>query len=475
MTKRFGAVGSIPRSRNTSGKSYARRGAVLSITSAAAFLATLDLFIVNIAFPSISAAFPGTDFSQMSWILNGYTVVFAAVLALSGRLADRYGHRRVFLIGVAIFTLASAACALAPSIWALVAARVVQGIGAAFVTPTSLSLLLAAWPAQRQASAVGTWASVGAVAAALGPPFGGLLVAAAWQWVFLVNVPIGIVTFLAAARYLREPDVERIGRPDLLGAVFLVVGVGALAYALVEVPEHGWGTTEVIAGLVVAALGLVAVVVRSRRHPVPALDLAVLRVPRFALATAMLLTFSCGFAGMLLINVIYLTSTRGWSAQGAGIALAVGPLVVVIVARLAGSTARFGVGPVATVGAAFFAGGSVWWLWRLGPTENYAIGLLPGQLLTGLGIGLILPILSSVIGSALPAPQWGSGASLLNTARQVGSVLGIALVVTVIGADILDSPAELDSIRAGWALLAAAGVSTALIGILLTIVEHRKR
>ena len=465
-----GAVAGVDRPR------VFRRGAVLSITSAAAFLATLDLFIVNIAFPSISAAFPGTDFSQMSWILNGYTVVFAAVLALSGRLADRYGHRRVFLIGLAIFTLASAACALAPSIWALVAARVVQGIGAAFVTPTSLSLLLAAWPAERRASAVGTWASVGAVAAALGPPLGGLLVAAAWQWVFLVNVPIGIVTFLAAARYLREPDVERIGRPDLLGAVFLVLGVGALAYALVEVPEHGWGTTEVIAGLVVAALGLVAVVVRSRRHPVPALDLAVLRVPRFALATAMLLTFSCGFAGMLLINVIYLTSTRGWSAQGAGIALAVGPLVVVIVARLVGSiAARFGVGPVATVGAAFFAGGSVWWLWRLGPTENYAVGLLPGQLLTGLGIGLILPVLFSVIGSALPAPQWGSGASLLNTARQVGSVLGIALVVTVIGADILDSPAKLDSIRAGWALLAGAGVGTALIGIMLTIVELRKR
>ena len=461
---------------NASDKSYARRGAVLSITSAAAFLATLDLFIVNIAFPSISAAFPRTDFSQMSWILNGYTVVFAAVLTLSGRLADRYGHRRMFLVGLAIFTLASAACALAPSIWALVAARVVQGIGAAFVTPTSLSLLLAAWPAERRASAVGTWASVGAVAAALGPPLGGLLVAAAWQWVFLVNLPIGIVTFLAAARYLREPDVERIGRPDLLGAVFLVLGVGALAYALVEVAEHGWGTTEVIAGLVVAGLGLVAVVVRSRRHPVPALDLAVLRVPRFALATAMLLTFSCGFAGMLLINVIYLTSTRGWSAQGAGIALAVGPLVVVIVARLVGSiAARFGVGPVATVGAAFFAGGSAWWLWRLGPTEHYVVGLLPGQLLTGLGIGLILPVLSSVIGSALPASQWGSGASLLNTARQVGSVLGIALVVTVIGADILDSAAKLDSIRAGWALLAAAGVGTALIGILLTIVEHRKR
>jgi MFS family permease len=358
----------------------------------------------------------------------------------------------------------------------LVAARVVQGIGAAFVTPTSLSLLLTAWPADRRASAVGIWASVGAVAAALGPPLGGLLVAAAWQWVFLVNVPVGVVTFLAAARFLREPDVERIGRPDLLGAMFLVLGVGALAYAFVEVPERGWGTPEVIAGLVVSALGLVAVVVRSRRHPVPALDLVVLRVPRFALATAMLLTFSCGFAGMLMINVLYLTSTWGWSARLAGITLAVGPLIVVIVSRLVGPvTARFGIGPIATAGAVSFVAGSAWWLLRLGATENYAGGLLPGQIMTGLGIGLIVPALSSVIGSALPAPRWGSGASLLNTARQVGSVLGIALVVTVVGAHVFESPAELESIRAGWALLVAAGIVTALIGIPLSVVEHRKR
>lgn len=451
-----------------------RPGAVLVITSAAAFLATLDLFIVNIAFPSISAAFPGTGFAQMSWILNGYTVVFAAVLALSGRLADRYGHRRVFLVGLAVFTLASAACALAPGVWALVGARAIQGIGAAFVTPTSLSLLLAAWPAERRASAVGTWASVGAVAAALGPPLGGLLVAAGWQWVFLVNVPIGIVTFVAAARTLRESDVARIGRPDLAGAAFLILGVGALAFALVEVPERGWGAVEVIAGMIVAVVGLAAVVVRSRKHPVPALDLVVLRVPEFALATVMLMAFSCGFAGMLLINVLYLTSTWGWSAQLAGLGLAAGPLVVVIVSRSSWRlTARFGIGPVATLGAVSFTAGCLWWLWRLGPTENYAGGLLPGQLLTGLGVGLILPTLSSVVGSALAAPRWGSGSSLINTARQVGSVLGIALVVTVVGTHLTDSVEGVASIRAGWALLATAGAATAVIGIALTIVQRR--
>ncbi|MDF2824215.1 MAG: transporter [Mycobacterium sp.] len=452
--------------------------AVLVITSSAAFLATLDLFIVNIAFPAISADFPKSDFGQMSWILNSYTVVFAAVLALAGRLADRYGHRRVFLVGLVIFTAASAACALAPSLWALVSARTVQGVGAALITPTSLSLLLNAWPAERRAKAVGTWASVGAVAAALGPPLGGLLVAAGWQWVFLVNVPIGIVTMVAAVRILRESDITPIGRPDLLGAGFLVLGVGALAYALVEVPERGWDAPVVAVTLVASVVGLTAVVIRSRRHPVPALDLEVLRVPEFALATVMMLTFSCGFAGMLLVNVLYLTSTWGWSAQMAGLGLAAGPAVVVAAARLANRVAaRLGIGAVATLGASSFMAGALWWLWRLGPSENYLGGLLPGQLLTGLGVGLILPTLSSVVGSALPGPRWGSGSSLINTARQVGSVLGIALVVTVVGTHIASTPTEFTAIRSGWALLAAAGATSAVVGLALIAVEsfaHRR-
>ncbi|MDF2828509.1 MAG: transporter, partial [Mycobacterium sp.] len=455
-----------------------RPRAVLVITSSAAFLATLDLFIVNIAFPAISADFPDTDFGQMSWVLNSYTVVFAAVLALAGRLADRYGHRRVFLIGLAIFTVASAACALAPSLWALVAARTVQGVGAALITPTSLSLLLSAWPAERRAKAVGTWASVGAVAAALGPPLGGLLVAAGWQWVFLVNVPIGVATMVAAARILRESDIAPIGRPDLLGAAFLVLGVGALAYALVEVPERGWASTVVITSLAVSAVGMTAVVIRSRRHPVPALDLAVLRVPEFALATVMMLAFSCGFAGMLLVNVLYLTSTWGWSAQAAGLGLAAGPAVVVVVARQANRLAALlGIGAVATLGALSFMAGALWWLWRLGPSENYLAGLLPGQLLTGLGVGLILPTLSSVVGSALPGPRWGSGSSLINTARQVGSALGIALIVTAVGTHIASGPTNLASIRSGWALLAAAGATSAVVGLALIAVEslaHRR-
>ncbi len=456
--------------------SPARPGAVLLVTSAAAFLSSLDLFIVNIAFPDIRADFPGADLGQMSWILNGYTVVFAAFLALAGRIADRFGHTRVFLAGLAVFTLASAACAAAPSVWLIVAARAVQAVGAALVMPTSLSLLLAAYPAHRRTRAVGAWASIGAVAAALGPPLGGLLVELSWHWVFLVNVPVGIVALVAGLRVLHDPEVARTGVPDLLGALGIVVGVGALAFALVRTPDSGWGSPEVLVGFGVAVVGLVLEVVRSRRHPVPALDLEVLRVPVVALAALVMVAFTTGFAGMLVVNVLYMTGTWGWSPQLAGLGLAAGPLVVVVVSRLAGRlSGRFGIGPVAFLGTLAFAAGPAWWLLRLGTAPDYAGGMLPGQLLTGLGVGLILPTLSSVVGSALPAPRWGSGSSLINTARQVGSVLGVALLVSVIGAHTTGRPSEFGSVRAGWTLLVAAALVAAVVAAALAVVERRRR
>ena len=277
------------------------------------------------------------------------------------------------------------------------------------------------------------------------------------------------------------PDnvVEGAGRPDVLGAVGLVIGVGALAYALVRAPDLGWASAPVIVGLAVAVVGLAGVVARSRRHPVPAIDLTVVRTPVVGLAALTMVAFTTGFAGMLVVNVLYLTGTWGWSAPVAGLALAVGPAVVVGVARLSGRlTARFGIGPVAAVGGLFFAAGPAWWALHLGVEPDYAlskylVGMLPGQIATGVGVGLMLPTLSSVVGSALPAHRWGSGSSLINTARQVGSVLGVALLVSVIGTHTTGRPEELGLVRDGWLLLTAAGVVAAVLALALARAERR--
>ncbi len=452
----------------------ARPGTVLIVVSAAAFLSSLDLFIVAIAFPAIRADFPGSDLGALSWVLNGYTVVFAAFLALAGRLGDRYGHRRVFRIGLAVFTLASAACAASPSVAVLVAARAVQALGAALLTPTSLALLLAAYPPERRTQAVGVWASIGAVAAALGPPVGGLLSELSWHWVFLVNVPVGLVALVAAGRVLPRVGAAAGGRPDVVGAITLVAAVGALAWALVRAADAGWGDPWVAAGFALTAAGLAAVWWRSRTHPVPALDLAVLRTPQVALAGLVMLLFTTGFAAMLLVNVLFLTGTWGWPALLAGLSLSPGPLVVVLVARFAGRlVGRWGIGRVAAAGGLSFAAGPVWWSLALTPEPAYLTGMLPGQLLTGLGVGLVLPSVSSVVGSALPAHRWGAGSSLVNTTRQIGAVLGTALSVTVLGVATTGRPDELGLLRDGWAMLTICGVAAAATALVLAVVERR--
>jgi len=446
------------------------------VVSAAVFLSSLDLFIVNIAFPAIRADFPGTRLTGLSWVLNGYTVVFAAFLALAGRLGDRYGHRRVFLAGLGVFTGASAVCAAAPTLTALVAARAVQALGAALVMPTSLALLLGAFPAEGRARAVGVWASIGAMAAALGPPLGGLLVELSWHWIFLVNVPVGLLALVAGSRVLGRADRVATGRPDVLGAVALVVAIGSLAFALTRAPDTGWVSVDVLGGGLVTLAGLALVVVRSVRHPVPALDLAVLRVPAMTAAGLIMTLFSTAFAGMLVVNVLFLTGTWQYSVLRAGLALVPGPLVVVVVARVAGwLVARFGAGTVAGLGAAAFGLGSLSWLLRLGPEREYLAGLLPGQLLTGLGVGLVLPTLSAVVGSSLPAPQWGSGSSLINTARQVGAVLGVALVVSVMGSGTTGSGGDLALLRHGWVLVVVAAAAGALVAGGLALHERRAR
>ena len=337
-----------------------QRAKVLLITSVAVFMAFLDVTIVNIAFPDIEASFPESSLASLSWILNAYNIVFAALLVPAGRLADRLGRRWMFLAAVSVFLAASTACGLAPSVEFLVGARVVQAAGAAMLVPTSLGLLLPEFPLDRRATATATWGATGAVAAALGPSLGGVLVdATSWRWVFFVNLAIGLPALTPARRVLREIRVEHPGPwPDALGVVLLVAGVALLSLGIVKGEDWGWDSARVIGSLVLAVALLVMFVLRSARHPAPVFELGLLRVRSFAVANVGVFLFALGFYALLLANILFLTGVWHWSVLKAGVAVTPGPIMASIAAPIGGRVAdRIGQRVVAIPAGLLFAAG----------------------------------------------------------------------------------------------------------------------
>ncbi len=421
------------------------------------FVAYLDVFIVNVAFPDISREFPDVGISGLSWVLNGYAIGFAALLVPAGRLADLIGRKRGFLLGMAVFTLASAACALAPNPAVLVATRVVQSAGAALVIPTSLALLLAAFPPERRAAAVGAWGGVAAISAALGPVAGGLLVEASWRWVFLVNLPIGLIAIVAGRRLLIESRDPARGRlPDPLGITFLATGVAALALAIVEGPSWGWASGRTIGVFVAAAVLLMGFARSCLGHPVPAVELSLLKSRPFAAANVVSLIFGAGFAAMLLALVLFTEGVWGYSAIQTGLAIAPGAVVAGIASVFVGRSAkRLPPREVTIVGCVIFALGIGWLLARLGNSPNYVMDMLPGQLLAGFGIGLVTPLMTVVAAASLPPARFATGGGILNVARQIGTVLGIAVLVAILGA----APALADFRVGWWLMIGIAGAS----------------
>ncbi|MGW9122942.1 MFS transporter [Streptomyces sp. NPDC055663] len=438
------------------------------IISAGVFVVNLDLFIVNVAMPALGDAFGGSSLASLSWVLNAYAIVFAALLVVAGRLADRYGHRRGFLLGLVVFTVASALCAVAPGVGWLVAARALQAVGAAALMPTSLALLLVNTPAERRPRAIRGWAAIGGIAAGLGPVVGGVLVEADWRWVFLVNVPVGLIGLLAGARLLPDTRPHREGPfPDLVGAVLLTLAIAALALALVKADAWGWSSPEVLAALFTTAVLAAGFRIRSARHPAPVVELSMLRTRVFATATLAALLFTVAFAAMLLTAVLWCRQVWGYSAIRTGLAIAPGPLAVPVLAVLSGPVVRrLGSGRTAALGCLLFACGLAWWAVALGTAPHYASGFLPGMVVTGIGVGLALPTLVGAAAAALPSARFGTGSAVTTMARQTGSVLGVALMVTLLGAP--DGPGEaLDAFRHGWWAAAATAVLAAAAALAL--------
>jgi EmrB/QacA subfamily drug resistance transporter len=426
------------------------------------FLSSLDLFIVNIAFPSISDTFHGENLSSLSWVLSAYTIVFAAALVPAGRWADRSGRKRAFLLGLAVFTASSALCAVAPSLDFLVAARVLQATGGALMLPTSLGLLLPAFGPERKGAAIGLWSAVGGAAAAFGPPIGGLLVQVSWRWVFLVNLPFSALALVFGVRLLREVRDPAAHRSDLLGAVLLSVSVASLVAAIVEGSDWGWDSPRILGAFALAAVSGAWLVARSWRHPYPILEPSVIRHRAVALADVSSLVFFGGFGALVLGGVLFLTGVWHESVLRAGFLIAPGPLLAGLTAFPGGLLGgRLGHRVVGTLGSLFFAAGGLWWVVHVSAVPDYVGAYLPGSLLSGFGVGLMLPSLGGAATAPLPPQRFATGSALYAMSRQIGVALGVACLVAILGTT--TGAAAVPAFHHAWLFMTGASLLAGLV------------
>jgi EmrB/QacA subfamily drug resistance transporter len=447
---------------------------VLFIVCAGVVLASLDLFIVNVALPSMARSFGEHGLGDLSWVLNAYAIVYAALLVLFGRLADRYRRDRAFLVGVAVFVAASAACAAATSLPMLIAFRVLQAAGAALLTPTSLGLILASFPPERRHSAVRTWTAVGGFAAALGPAVGGVLVEASWRWVFLVNVPIGLAALAAGWRLLPEVPGHPIRRPDALGALLVTGGVAALALGLVQGGSWGWGDARTIGVLALSAVALGLFAAHTARSSNPLVDPALFKARAFSGASAVAVVFSMAFGAMLRSRVLWAQDVWHWSALATGFSIVPGPIMVPFFSFLVAGRmiARFGPGMVIAAGSTLFAAGMLWMALAAGLQPDYVGEVLGGMILSGAGVGLTLPTLMGTAASSLPPTAFATGSAVVNMLRQVGLAIGVAVFIAVLGSP-ASPAATLAAYQRSWVVTAVIAMAAGFVAI--TLLTSRRR
>lgn len=424
----------------------------------------LDVTIVNVALNSIGTA-QGGGVASLQWVVNAYTIVFAALILTAGALGDRLGARRVFLAGFALFTLASAACALAPGIGTLIAARAVQGAGAAMLVPNSLALLNHAYPEEdARHRAVGLWAAGASLALSAGPVAGGALIAAAgWRSIFLVNLPIGAAGLWLAWRH--APTVPAAGRRslDLPGQVLAVLALGGLAAATIEGGQRDWSDPRVLAGFILFAVLAASFIVVERSRHQPMLPLDLFRRPAFAATALAGLLVNVAFYGLVFLLGLYFQRAEGMSALDAGLAFL--PMMgAVLASNLAAArlSRRFGARAAIVAGAAGLAAGCLALL-AAGAGTPYRALALPLAALGG-GIGLLVPPLTATMLGSVEKQRSGVASGVLNALRQTGSVLGVALFGALIGRP-LGLVGGFHAALAVSAALLAAAVAAVLWGV----------
>ena len=398
------------------------------------FMIMLDNTVVNVALPSIQRDL-GIGLSELEWIVTGYALAFAAFMLIGGKLGDAYGRRRLFVIGMAVFTLASLWCGLAGSGTELIAARVVQGVGAALMSPATLSIITATFPPRQRGTAIGIWAGVSAMALAIGPLTGGLLTEhLSWNWIFFVNVPVGIAGIVASFFLIDESKDETHDNLDLPGLATSAIGLFALTYGLIEGNQYGWGSARIVGSFAVAVLALGAFLVIERTRRAPMLDLALFRNRTYVGANVAVLLVALSMFGVFFFISLFMQNILGFSPVQAGAAFLPMTVLVILVAPIGGRIAdRVGSRWLMTTGMVMLAVHLLLFT-RLDASSSFWTAILPSLMIGGIGIALVMTPASAAAMKAVSVDKAGVGSAVLNAFRQVGGSVGIALMGAIVAA-----------------------------------------
>jgi EmrB/QacA subfamily drug resistance transporter len=430
------------------------------------FIVGLDVTVVNVALPSIGRELHG-DISGLQWTVDAYTVVMASLLMFSGSTADRLGRKRIFVVGLAVFAAASLLCSVAPSVGLLVAARVLQAVGASMLNPVAMSIITNTFQDPRErAQAVGVWGAVFGVSMALGPVVGGSVVSAVgWRPIFWINVPIGLIAIALTLRFIPESKAPRPRRFDPVGQAFVIVLLAALTYGIIEAPSRGWSSPAILAAFAAAAAALVGLLLYEPRREEPLIDLRFFRSIPFASAIVISVAAFAAFGGFLFLNTLYLQEGRGLSPVQAGLLTVPLAVMTVLVSPLSGRiVGRHGPRvPLVISGVALVIACAV--LTGIDAASPVA-RLLAAYVIFGLGFGFVNAPITNAAVSGMPRAQAGVAAAIATTSRQVGQTLGVAVVGAILSSH-LSAGVSAASLPAWWTLTACGGV-VLLLGLLAT-------
>lgn len=431
-----------------------------------AYLVTANVSTMNVAFPDLEATFAESSRGALTWVLNAYTISFAALLVPSGRLADRFGRRPMFWAGLGIFAVASLLVGASPTLPLVVLARLVQGIGGALVVPASLGLLLAVTPVAQRTATVAQWGAVTALGVATGPSVGALVVdTMGWRWAFLLLPIVCVIAFMAGRGRLPDTAVDPDAPPpDVIGAVLLASAMALYAFAIIQVRGWGWSSVGVWGSASAATVLMTTVVLRSRRQVAPAIPIHMFGIRSFRWANLATLAQSGALSASLLVNVLWLTEGWGYSILEAGLATLPSPLFVAVLAPFTGRWgAKYGIRRFAVPGSLAWAAGQLLYATQVSDDPNWLWLWLPISMLVAVGVATTFPLVSAAAVADVGPREFAVAGAINQVARQFGATIGIAALVTLVG-----ETGDLYSFRMAWLAVGAMGpvaaIAVALIG-----------